>query len=109
MHVRGKDFEYRIIWPDGRTDTLLKVPNYHFNWQLSYRLETPLQVPVGTRIECIAHFDNSPNNPRNPDPTATVHFGEQSWEEMMVGFMDVSAETNMSQKAFSTPARGTQQ
>jgi len=105
MHVRGKDFEYRITWPDGRTETLLRVPRYRFFWQLSYKLETPLAVPVGARIECIAHLDNSPNNPLNPDPAATVRFGEQSWEEMVVGFMDVSSPGITSRKAMAAPAR----
>jgi hypothetical protein len=105
MHVRGKDFEYLLHWPDGRTETILRVPDHRFNWQLSYKLETPLAVPAGTRIECIAHFDNSANNPRNPDPSATVRFGEKSWQEMMVGFMDVGTETVMTRKAFSSAVK----
>jgi hypothetical protein len=105
MHLRGKDFEFRAVYPDGRTETLLRVPKYRFHWQLSYKLETPLAVPAGTRIEAIAHFDNSPNNPWNPDPTATVHFGEQSSEEMLVGFIDVAIDASMSRQAFSRPPR----
>jgi hypothetical protein len=90
MHLRGKDFEYRAIFPDGRTETLLKVPHYSFSWQLSYYLDQPLFLPKGTTIECTAHYDNSPNNPANPDATKEVLYGEQSWDEMMFGFFDVA-------------------
>ncbi len=89
MHVRGKSFEYRAVYPDGRTETLLRVPKYDFYWQLDYKLAQPLKLPPGSKIECIAWYDNSPNNPANPDPQATVSWGEQSWEEMMIGFYDI--------------------
>jgi hypothetical protein len=85
MHLRGKSFAFRAIYPDQRTEVLLSVPRYDFNWQHTYALKTPLQVPVGTRIECIGHFDNSTANPNNPDPTKAVSWGDQSWEEMMLG------------------------
>jgi peroxiredoxin len=88
MHLRGKDFSYRVVYPDGKTETLLSVPHYDFNWQSIYRLEKPLKLPAGTRIECTAHFDNSAKNPNNPDPKKTVRWGEQTWEEMMIGFVD---------------------
>lgn len=94
MHYRGKDFEYRVIYPTGEKETLLSVPKYDFNWQLTYELAQPKLLPKGTVIECTAHFDNSPNNPYNPDPTKEVHFGEQTWEEMMFGFFDVSVPMN---------------
>lgn len=94
MHFRGKDFEYRVIYPTGEHETLLKVPNYDFGWQLTYDLATPRLLPAGTIIECTAHFDNSANNKYNPDPTKEVHFGEQSWEEMMFGFFDVAVPVN---------------
>ena len=74
--------------PDGRKETLLSVPHYSFEWQLSYYLAEPKNLPKGTTIEAMAHFDNSANNPANPDPTKEVHFGEQSWDEMMFGFFD---------------------
>ncbi len=90
MHLRGKDFDFRITYPDGRTETLLSVPHYSFSWQLSYYLAKPLHLPKGTTIECTAHYDNSVNNPANPDATKEVHYGEQSWDEMMFGFFDVS-------------------
>jgi hypothetical protein len=89
MHLRGKDFDYRIVYPDGKTETILSVPHYSFSWQLSYFLAEPKKLPAGTVIECTAHFDNSANNPANPDPTKEIHFGEQSWDEMMIGFFDV--------------------
>jgi hypothetical protein len=88
MHLRGKSFEYRVVYPDGKRETLLSVPRYDFNWQTYYRLEKPLRLPAGTRIECTAYFDNSAANPNNPDPTKLVRWGEQTWDEMMIGFVD---------------------
>lgn len=90
MHLRGKAFEMRAVYPTGETETLIKVPRYDFAWQLIYRPTEQKLLPKGTRIDCTAWFDNSPNNKHNPDPTATVKFGEQSWEEMMIGFFDVA-------------------
>ena len=89
MHLRGKDFLYKAVYPTGETSTLLSVPKYDFNWQLVYYLAQPLTMPKGTRIECTAHFDNSPNNPANPNPSKEVKWGDQSWEEMMIGWFDV--------------------
>jgi hypothetical protein len=90
MHLRGKAFEYRAVFPDGRKETLLSVPRYDFNWQLSYYLQKPIVLPKGSKIECTAWYDNSANNPANPDPAKDVRYGDQSWEEMMFGFFDVS-------------------
>jgi hypothetical protein len=90
MHVRGKAFEYKVTPPDGPAEVLLAVPQYNFNWQLTYRLEKPLQLKAGSKIEVAGWFDNSPNNPFNPDPKSEVRWGEQSWEEMMIGFFDVA-------------------
>jgi hypothetical protein len=92
MHFRGKDFVFKAVYPSGETRTLLSVPKYDFNWQLGYTLEQPLVLPKGTRIECTAHFDNSPNNPYNPDPTKEVKWGDQTWEEMMIGWFSVSVD-----------------
>lgn len=86
MHLRGKDFQYIAKYPTGETEILLKVPRYDFNWQHTYVLAQPKLLPAGTVIECTAHFDNSPNNPFNPDPKSEVRWGDQSWEEMMIGF-----------------------
>jgi hypothetical protein len=94
MHYRGKDFEYRAVYPTGETQVLLSVPKYDFNWQLFYYLAEPLVLPKGTRIDCTAHFDNSPNNRYNPDPRAEVRWGDQTWEEMMIGWFDVAVDAN---------------
>jgi hypothetical protein len=72
MHLRGKDFQYIAVYPDGKQETLLSVPKYDFNWQSHYRLKQPLRLPAGTRIECTAHFDNSAANRNNPDPKMLV-------------------------------------
>ena len=95
MHGRGKDFEYRIVYPTGEAETLLRVPRYNWHWQLWYTLAKPLVLPKGTKIECTAHFDNSPNNPDNADPTKEVSWGDQSWDEMMVGFFNLVFDANM--------------
>ena len=68
MHLRGKDFRYELQYPNGNQETLLNVPNYDFDWQFFYYLRQPKMLPAGTVIDCLAHFDNSPNNPDNPDP-----------------------------------------
>ncbi|MBZ5595938.1 MAG: thiol-disulfide isomerase [Acidobacteriia bacterium] len=94
MHYRGKDFEYRAVYPTGETQVLLSVPKYDFNWQLFYYLSEPITLPKGTRIDCTAHFDNSPNNRYNPDPKAEVRWGDQTWEEMMIGWFDVAVDAN---------------
>ena len=96
MHLRGKDFLYKVVYPDGQTEMLLNVPRYDFAWQLVYALETPIALPKGSRIECTAHFDNSPNNKFNPDPKTEVRWGDQSWEEMMIGFFDIIVPSNVS-------------
>ncbi len=87
MHFRGKSFEFTAVYPDGRREVLLNVPAYDFNWQLGYELKTPIHMTKGTKIECVAHFDNSPNNKFNPDPTKEVRWGDQTFEEMMIGFV----------------------
>jgi hypothetical protein len=86
MHVRGKDFLFKAAHPTGETETLLSVPKYDFNWQMGYEEAKPLLLPKGTRIECTAHHDNSANNPANPNPNVTVRWGDQTWEEMMMGW-----------------------
>ena len=86
MHVRGKDMIYIAHYPDGTSETLLSVPRYDFNWQITYELAQPKVLPKGTKVEVIAHYDNSPANKYNPDPTKDVRWGDQTWEEMMIGF-----------------------
>jgi peroxiredoxin/mono/diheme cytochrome c family protein len=88
MHLRGKSFEFQAVYPDGKREVLLSVPRYDFGWQSNYYLEKPLLLLAGSKIECTAHFDNSKNNRNNPDPTRLVHWGEQTWDEMMIGFVD---------------------
>jgi hypothetical protein len=88
MHLRGKAFRYEATLPDGTTRTLLDVPRYDFNWQLAYRYAEPLALPVGTRVQATGWFDNSPNNPANPDPTKQVHWGQQTTDEMMLGYVE---------------------
>ncbi len=92
MHLRGKSFEFRAVFPGGRTETLLAVPHYSYDWQLSYYLAHPLPLPAGTIIECTARFDNSAGNPRNPDSSKFVRFGPQSWDEMMIGYFEVALQ-----------------
>jgi hypothetical protein len=90
MHLRGKSFEYRAVLPDGTREVLLRVPAYDFNWQLTYDLAEERVFPKGTRFEATAVFDNSPGNKFNPDPKASVRFGDQTWDEMMVGFVEIA-------------------
>lgn len=90
MHLRGKSFRYLAHYPDGRDEILLDVPRYDFNWQTSYRLTEPKTLPVGTEIHCVAHYDNSENNLANPDPSQTVRWGDQTWDEMLIGYVDVA-------------------
>jgi hypothetical protein len=95
MHLRGKAFEYRAVYPTGETEVLLSVPKYDFNWQLSYYPTVKKVLPKGTKIEATAFYDNSANNPANPDPKSEVRYGDQSWEEMMFGFFDVAFDASM--------------
>ncbi len=81
-HLRGKSWEYRLIYPDGRSQVVLSVPKYDFNWQTYYEYAKPIAVPKGARLEATAHYDNSVNNPSNPDPKIDVRWGEQTWQEM---------------------------
>ncbi|HEX3872128.1 MAG TPA: redoxin domain-containing protein [Pirellulales bacterium] len=86
MHLRGKSFRYEAVFPDGERKILLDVPRWDFNWQLRYDLAEPIVLPKGTKVICTAHYDNSEHNPSNPDPSVTVRWGDQTWEEMMLGY-----------------------
>jgi hypothetical protein len=128
MHLRGKRFEYNIVHPNNAhpnaaqpnniapnpnsgnpagnpaggsadVETLLRV-NYHFHWQMSYKLAEPLPLKAGTELQAIAWYDNSKNNPHNPDPDSAVRWGDQTYDEMMVGFFDVAVDGNMDKKKF---------
>jgi hypothetical protein len=103
MHVRGKGFEYHVTYPNGEHETLLTVPKYDFNWQLTYYLKEPKVLPKGSVIECVAHYDNSPNNPANPDPKSDVYWGEQTWEEMLAGFIDLAMPVNVTMRDVAAP------
>lgn len=96
MHLRGKSFRFELVDARGQRQTLLNVPRFDFNWQLRYLPEEPLRLAPGSTVECFATFDNSANNPFNPDPKAEVRWGDQSWEEMMVGFMEISFDARKS-------------
>lgn len=88
MHLRGKAFKYEAVFPDGHTETLLDVPRYDFNWQLSYRLAEPVELPKGSKLILTGWYDNSKNNPANPDPNRTVKWGPQTFDEMMIGYVE---------------------
>jgi peroxiredoxin len=89
MHLRGKDFKYTFTRPGGSPETVLSVPAYDFAWQTYYVLKDPIELPKGSVIDCLAHFDNSDSNPYNPDATKLVRWGEQTFEEMMIGYLDM--------------------
>lgn len=99
MHLRGKRFEYNILRADGSTEPLLRV-NYDFYWQLSYRLAQPRKLAAGTVLQAVAWYDNSKNNPHNPDPTSAVYWGDQTYDEMMVGFFDVAVRADIDKTQF---------
>jgi hypothetical protein len=92
MHFRGKWMRYELLLPDGKRETLLHVPRYDFQWQLSYYLKEPRQVPAGTWLLVTGAFDNSAANPANPDPHKRISFGKQSWDEMFIGFFEAAVD-----------------
>jgi len=98
MHLRGKDMKIDASYPTGERETLLSVPHYDFNWQTVYYEKTPLHFPQGTTLELTAHWDNSLNNKWNPDPTATIHWGDQSWQEMLTAPMAVIVDRTVDPK-----------
>jgi mono/diheme cytochrome c family protein len=93
MHLRGKSMEYKVFYPDGKSETLINVPNYDFAWQTNYILKEPKRLPKGSKLMVTGYFDNSAKNRFNPDPTKEVRYGEPTYDEMMLGFMDSVAET----------------
>ena len=97
MHLRGKAFRYTVLYPSGEQEVLLDVPHYDFNWQNTYHLAEPKRLPRGAVISCDAWYDNSKENLANPDPSVTVRWGDQTWEEMMIGYFDATpAEQDLS-------------
>jgi hypothetical protein len=103
MHLRGQAFRYDAILPNGARETLLDVPRYDFAWQNSYVFAEPKKLPAGTTIHCTALFDNSADNRSNPDPSATVRWGDQTYEEMMIGYFSAtSAERSPTESRVET-------
>src|SRR5262249_7451742 len=99
MHLRGKTFAYNIVEKGGHVEPLLRV-NYHFHWQMTYRLATPLALKAGTMLQAVATFDNSVHNHHNPDPSRSVTWGDQTSDEMMVGFFDVAVPAGVDKRQF---------
>jgi hypothetical protein len=107
MHLRGKRFQYNLIHrdkdsaarPGQEIEALLDV-HYHFHWQMSYRLAEPRLLKAGTELQAVAWYDNSRDNPHNPDPDAAVRWGEQTYDEMMVGFFDVAVAANLDKRGY---------
>jgi hypothetical protein len=111
MHLRGKGFQYDLIYPNGETKTLLRIDHWSLAWQLSYKLAEPIRLTPGMKVKATAWWDNSANNPSNPDPSKDVKWGDQSWEEMLVGFYDVAVNPKLTNKTlnFKQPSPPTQQ
>jgi hypothetical protein len=105
-HLRGKSWEYRMVYPDGRSEVILSVPKYDFNWQTYYVFAKPLAAPKGARLEARAHYDNSTANPYNPDPKATVRWGDQTWEEMQYTGITFSVDKQPNAEATQGTAKG---
>ncbi len=108
MHLRGKAFRYEATYPDGKKEVLLDVPRYDFGWQTNYRFTEPKRMPMGTRLDCLARFDNSEDNLNNPDPKVPVRFGDQTFEEMMIGFFEstpVDQDLQHPEKVAKRPSR----
>ena len=101
MHLRGKAMRVEAYYPDGRTEVLLNVPNYSFSWQTVYHLKTPSAIPKGTRLVVTAYFDNSEKNKYNPDPKQSVRFGEPTYDDMMIGWIDYTKD-NAAKPAFAS-------
>jgi mono/diheme cytochrome c family protein len=92
MHYRGAAMEYKVVYPDGRSEMLLNVPKYSFNWQMTYNPRELIHIPAGSKIEVTGYFDNSAKNKLNPDPSKAVRHGEPTYDEMMMGFVEYVAD-----------------
>ncbi len=109
MHLRGKAFQYDLIYPNGEIKTIMRVNKWDLNWQLSYKLAEPIQLTPGMKVKATAWWDNSANNPSNPDPSKEVTWGDQSWEEMLVGFYDVAVDPSITNKTIYARPKSTMQ
>ena len=106
MHLRGKAMDMRAVYPTGESETLFDVPKYDFNWQINYYFPAPKLLPRGTKLEVTGVWDNSANNRFNPDPSAEVHWGDQSWDEMLLGLTMLQIEPNADlNKLFQAPPK----
>ena len=107
-HLRGKSWEYTATYPDGRSEVILAVPKYDFNWQTDYVFAEPIKLPKGTKIRAVAHYDNSTANKSNPDPKVNVKWGDQTWEEMMFTAFVYSLDGVAPGTVITTPPSGGQ-
>jgi hypothetical protein len=106
MHYRGKAMQVQAVYPDGKREMLIDVPQYDFNWQTTYVLKTPKLLPAGTRLESVAKFDNSKNNPFNPNAGVAVHWGDQTTDEMHIAFLELAIPVGEDpEKVFAAPPR----
>ncbi len=106
MHHRGRAMEVRAVFPNGKTQVLVSVPKYNFDWQTTYALREPLLLPAGTRLESVAHFDNSVNNPENPDASVPVRWGDMTTDEMHIAFLELAMPVEADpEKLFAAPPR----
>jgi hypothetical protein len=103
MHLRGKDMKYEVIHADGRRETLLWVPRFNFNWQTVYYLKKPVTIAKGARLIVTAHFDNSSKNKYNPDPARAVRWGDPTYDEMMIGWLDYAVPNESKPEATIKP------
>src|SRR5262249_40388921 len=109
MHVRGKAMEYKVFYPDGRSEVLLNVPRYDFSWQTIYKFQQPMAIPKGTRFMVTGYFDNSGRNKNNPDPARAVRFGEPTYDEMMTGFIEYTVDSQSIKPSATQSAGGATQ
>jgi len=105
MHLRGKAMEIRAVLPGGESIDVIRVPKYDFNWQTTYFLKDPVALPPGSRIDCFAWFDNSVNNRFNPDPKRAVPWGDQSWDEMHIGFTEIAFDAKLDAEKILAPEK----
>jgi hypothetical protein len=106
MHKRGRAMEIKVFYPDGRSEVLLSVPRYDFSWQAVYNFKRPVAVPKGTRVMVTGYFDNSARNKNNPDPAQAVRFGEPTYDEMMFGWIEYSADNQSLKPSAALSVKG---
>ncbi len=109
MHKRGKAMEFKVFYPDGRSEMLLNVPRYDFSWQTLYNFKQPLSIPKGTRFMVTGYLDNSAKNKNNPDPARAVRFGEPTYDEMMIGLIEYTVDSQSLKPAAAESAGGATQ